>query len=127
FRAPRPFRFALQPSTYHAPRITRSWHACCEKGLRWGLSPGADHKAARKGERAMPIRQHNAPKATPAHDGRASRDAGRSENQPILNQRSPETQQYGTVRNLPIGLPAGARQQNCELLNQILADTVQLY
>jgi starvation-inducible DNA-binding protein len=54
-------------------------------------------------------------------------DASRSENQPILNQRGPETQKYGTVRNLPISLDAKARLQSCELLNQILADTIQLY
>jgi starvation-inducible DNA-binding protein len=54
-------------------------------------------------------------------------NATNSENQPILGQRSPETQRYGTVRNLPIALDAKARQASCELLNQILADTITLY
>jgi starvation-inducible DNA-binding protein len=53
--------------------------------------------------------------------------AARGENQPILGQRSPEIQRYGTVRNLPIALDAKARQESCDLLNQILADTITLY
>jgi starvation-inducible DNA-binding protein len=53
--------------------------------------------------------------------------AATSENQPILGQRGPQTQRYGTVRNLPIALDAKARQQSCDLLNQILADTITLY
>ncbi len=53
--------------------------------------------------------------------------AAHSENQPILRQRGPETQRYGTMRNLPIALDAKARQESCELLNQLLADTITLY
>jgi starvation-inducible DNA-binding protein len=63
---------------------------------------------------------------SPARNGRQT-DAASSENQPILNQKGREIQQYGTVRNLPIGLDAAARLQSCELLNQILADSLTLY
>jgi starvation-inducible DNA-binding protein len=44
-----------------------------------------------------------------------------------LNQTSGEIQRYGTLREFPIGLPAKARQESCELLNQVLADTTILY
>jgi starvation-inducible DNA-binding protein len=37
-----------------------------------------------------------------------------------------EIQQYGTVVNRPIALDAKIRQNNCEKLNQILADTMTL-
>jgi starvation-inducible DNA-binding protein len=37
-----------------------------------------------------------------------------------------EIQRYGTLRELPIALPAKARADSCELLNQILADTTIL-
>lgn len=47
--------------------------------------------------------------------------------QPILNQRGRELQRYGTLRHLPIGLDDKVLKQSCELLNQILADTVILY
>lgn len=48
------------------------------------------------------------------------------EYQPILNQRGPIIQDYGTVRNLPQGLDADVRKQMCENLNQVLADTITL-
>ncbi|HET7078348.1 MAG TPA: DNA starvation/stationary phase protection protein [Chloroflexia bacterium] len=50
-----------------------------------------------------------------------------SEAQPILNQRGPEIQKYGTVRFMPIGLDEQARQKSVDLLNQLLADTITLY
>jgi starvation-inducible DNA-binding protein len=46
--------------------------------------------------------------------------------QPVLNQRGPVIQEYGTVRNLPIGLKASVRKQMVDGLNQILADTIML-
>jgi starvation-inducible DNA-binding protein len=49
------------------------------------------------------------------------------EAQPILNQRGPEIQKYGTVRFMPIGLDEQARQKSVDLLNQLLADTITLY
>ena len=48
------------------------------------------------------------------------------EYQPVLNQRGPIIQDYGTVRNLPQGLDAETRRQICENLNQVLADTITL-
>ncbi len=48
------------------------------------------------------------------------------EYQPILNQRGPIIQDYGTVRNLPQGLSEEVRIQMCGILNQVLADTITL-
>ncbi len=50
-----------------------------------------------------------------------------NEAQPILGQTSREIQKYGSLRNLPIALEEEARAESCELLNQVLADTVILY
>jgi starvation-inducible DNA-binding protein len=50
-----------------------------------------------------------------------------SNSQPLLHQHGTEIQQFGTLRELPIALAASARQESCELLNQILADTIILY
>ncbi|RYX82576.1 DNA starvation/stationary phase protection protein [bacterium] len=46
--------------------------------------------------------------------------------QPLLNQRGPIIQEYGTLRNLPLGLEDDARKQMVDGLNQILADTIML-
>jgi len=58
---------------------------------------------------------------TTKHNGHAT------EAQPLLHQRGPEIQPYGTLRELPIALDASARKESCELLNQVLADTMILY
>ena len=47
--------------------------------------------------------------------------------QPLLYQHGQTIQDYGTVRLLPIALAHDARVQSCQLLNQILADTMILY
>lgn len=47
--------------------------------------------------------------------------------QPILHQHGREIQPFGTLRNLPIALASTARSESCELLNQILADSLILY
>src|SRR4051794_33086494 len=47
--------------------------------------------------------------------------------QPLLYQHGQIIQEYGTVRLLPIALAHDARVQSCQLLNQILADTMILY
>lgn len=47
--------------------------------------------------------------------------------QPWLHQRSQEIQNYGTVRQFPLGLAYNARMLSCERLNQILADSQILY
>jgi starvation-inducible DNA-binding protein len=47
--------------------------------------------------------------------------------QPHLVQHGREIQQFGTLRLLPIALPADARAESAQLLNLILADTTILY
>jgi len=47
--------------------------------------------------------------------------------QPQLYQHGQVIQEYGTLRLLPIVLAHDARLQSCQLLNQILADTMILY
>jgi starvation-inducible DNA-binding protein len=52
----------------------------------------------------------------------------RKENsQPILHQHGHEIQAFGTLRNLPLALGTIAREESCEQLNQILADSMILY
>ena len=46
--------------------------------------------------------------------------------QPRLGQTAPEIQKYGTLRQLPIALSAEARTESCQLLNEILADSMVL-
>jgi starvation-inducible DNA-binding protein len=45
----------------------------------------------------------------------------------VLNQKSGEIQRYGTLRHLPIALEKQALEESCEVLNQVLADTIILY
>lgn len=45
---------------------------------------------------------------------------------PLLGQRSPEIQPYGTRIQLPIGLDDGACKASIEALNQVLADTITI-
>jgi len=47
--------------------------------------------------------------------------------QPLLVQHGPLIQEFGTLRLLPIALSHEARGFSCQLLNQILADTLILY
>ena len=47
--------------------------------------------------------------------------------EPKLGQRARELQRFGSLRQLPIALPAEARSESCRLLNEILADTTILY
>jgi starvation-inducible DNA-binding protein len=46
--------------------------------------------------------------------------------QPILGQRAPEIQPYGTLADYPLVLDAQVRSASVEVLNQILADTMVL-
>jgi starvation-inducible DNA-binding protein len=46
--------------------------------------------------------------------------------QPRLGQNAPELQKYGTLRQLPIALSAEARTESCQILNEILADSMVL-
>lgn len=47
--------------------------------------------------------------------------------QPLLHQKGHELQAFGTVKQLPIGLPHETRMYACQRLNRILADTQMLY
>jgi len=51
----------------------------------------------------------------------------RTGSQPLLHQRGKEIQRFGELRLLPIALAHDARAQSCQLLNQILADSIILY
>jgi starvation-inducible DNA-binding protein len=56
------------------------------------------------------------------------RGGGKTESaQPILHQKGQEIQSFGTLIDLPIALPQESRSESCELLNQLLADTITLY
>jgi starvation-inducible DNA-binding protein len=46
--------------------------------------------------------------------------------QPRLGQTGPELQRFGRLRQLPIALSAEARSESCQILNEILADSMVL-
>ena len=50
-----------------------------------------------------------------------------ADSQPLLHQKGVEIQQFGTLRELPLALDTSIRSESCELLNQVLADTIILY
>lgn len=65
---------------------------------------------------------------TTARPRRVSRNGhGRSSADPRLDARAPELQRFGTLRRLPIALDDKVRAKSCELLNEILADSMVLY
>lgn len=47
--------------------------------------------------------------------------------QPWIHVKKAEIQEFGTVRQFPIGLSHDARMYSCQRLNQVLADTQILY
>lgn len=49
------------------------------------------------------------------------------ESQPWLHQKGVEIQEFGTVRQFPVGLSYDTRMYSCERLNQVLADTQILF
>jgi starvation-inducible DNA-binding protein len=59
------------------------------------------------------------PAARPTNGHRAKPD-------PKLTTDRVELQRFGTLRDLPIGLPAEARLTSCQVLNEILADSLIL-
>ena len=64
-------------------------------------------------------------------NGSGSSSGGRSSRsklsaQPRFGQTGPELQTFGTLRQLPIALPAEARRESCQLLNEILSDSMVL-
>src|SRR3954466_3716174 len=72
---------------------------------------------------------HSAPGET-RHGGRNAPEtappASRPNAKPLIRQRGPELQRYGTVTALPNGLDAKKSEEICENLNQLLADTMTL-
>jgi len=65
--------------------------------------------------------------ATRGRSGSSDKNGHANDAQPLIHQKGSETQKYGTLRNLPIALGAAARSESCELLNQVLADSIILY
>ncbi len=58
--------------------------------------------------------------------GSGNGSSGKPSPQPKLAQRGPELQKFGTLRQLPIALPAEARSESCRILNEILSDSMVL-
>ncbi|MEV7227984.1 MULTISPECIES: DNA starvation/stationary phase protection protein [Polymorphospora] len=50
-----------------------------------------------------------------------------STSQPLLHQHGRQIQEFGSVRQLPVGLSYDARMYSCERVNRILSDTQILY
>ncbi len=66
--------------------------------------------------------------ARPSRARSTSRNGnGRTSPEPRLGEEAPESQRFGTLRTLPIALPEKARSGSCELVNEILADSMILY
>jgi starvation-inducible DNA-binding protein len=78
-------------------------------------------------------RQSGSSRSTGAHangNGNGnSRDGrgGRMSPDPVMDTRGTEIQKFGTLRDLPISLGSDARAKSCQLLNQVLSDTLILY
>ncbi len=64
--------------------------------------------------------------ARAGRNGHTRAPNGRLSPEPRLGARGPEVQAFDTLRLLPIGLAAEARQQSCQLLSQIQADSMIL-
>jgi starvation-inducible DNA-binding protein len=70
------------------------------------------------------------PNRTKARNARDQMDGGKRRTpspEPQLTPTGKEIQRFGSLRLLPIALAAEARTESCQLLNQILADTMILY
>jgi len=70
-----------------------------------------------------------AAKSRGSHGNGTSRTAtaDRHSPEPKLAPLGKEIQRFGSLRLLPIALPAEARAESCQLLNEILADSMVLY
>jgi starvation-inducible DNA-binding protein len=75
----------------------------------------------------MPDRRSVAPSRRGSRDSGNGRRQTRRSPQPRLGVRGPELQRFGSLRLLPIALSAESRQESCQLLNEILADSTILY
>ena len=62
--------------------------------------------------------------ATASRQSRSSN--GHSSAQPRMGQKAPQLQRFGTLRQLPIALSAEARGESCQILNEILSDSMVL-
>lgn len=58
---------------------------------------------------------------------RKTTSAKQESSQPWLHQRGKVIQEFGTVKQFPLGLSRDARMYSCQRLNQVLADTQILY
>jgi len=65
--------------------------------------------------------------ATTTRSHAKSGNGHRAKPDPVMTRDRVELQRFGTLRDLPIGLPTNARSTSCELLNEILADSLILY
>src|SRR6476661_4896494 len=65
--------------------------------------------------------------ATTTTRPRATANGHTAKPDPKLTTDHVELQRFGTLRDLPIGLPTKARATSCTLLNEILADSLILY
>jgi starvation-inducible DNA-binding protein len=63
----------------------------------------------------------------PSAQGNGTKRRGGPSPEPRLAPLGVEIQRFGTTRLLPIALAAEARTESCQLLNEILADTMILY
>jgi starvation-inducible DNA-binding protein len=59
-------------------------------------------------------------------NGRTGAPSEKLSPEPRLGARGPQVQAFGTLRLLPIALAAEARQESCQLLSQIQADSMIL-
>ena len=62
-----------------------------------------------------------------ARAGTGKSSSGKASPEPRLAPLGREIQRFGSIRLLPIALAAEARQESCQLLNEILADTMITY
>jgi starvation-inducible DNA-binding protein len=80
--------------------------------------------AAASGRAASTARRPARAGTRPSGSGGAARTVT---SQPWLHQKGTVIQEFGTVRQFPIGLSYDARMYSCQRLNQSLADTQILY
>lgn len=74
----------------------------------------------------MPTTRRSPTPTSTTHNGRRGSGNGHSPS-PQYARLGQEVQRFGTLRELPIGLPDRARTESCRLLNEILADTTILH
>jgi len=73
---------------------------------------------------ATATRRSRSQNGSSAANGKSSRPGASA--QPRMGQTAAELQRFGTLRQLPIALSAEARRESCQILNEILADSMVL-